>query len=182
MPRFALAIWLGLLAAACALQPPAGEPLSGQGAFELVGRVAVRYGAESVTGRIQWRHGPGEDELLITSPVGQGVARIQRRENGYELVTSDDKRYSAPDAEALTQAVLGWRMPLAGLPHWIRGQARAGSPAALRRDQHERLVELRQDDWRIEYQEYEGARPARLKLSRENVEIRMVIDQWRAAP
>ena len=46
--------------------------------FELAGRIAVRYRNEAVSGNIAWRHARDGDELLITSPLGQGVARIVR--------------------------------------------------------------------------------------------------------
>jgi len=42
------------------------------------------------------------DELLITSRVGQGIARITREGDRFALVTGDRKEYSAADAESLT--------------------------------------------------------------------------------
>jgi len=182
VPRFALVLWLGAFAAACAILPPgeAPGPVSPE-SFELTGRVAVRFGEKSATGRIQWRHAAAGDDMLITSPLGQGLARIQRRADEFELVTADEKRYTASDAEALTEAVLGWRLPLAGLPDWVQARAHPGSPARYRRDDRDRLLELDQDDWRIEYQDYEGERPFKLRLIREGLEIRLVVDQWQAA-
>jgi outer membrane lipoprotein LolB len=146
--------------------------------FELVGRVAVRYGSEGASGRIAWRHSPASDELLITSPLGQGIARITRRGGEVKLVTADQKEYEASDAESLTERVLGWRLPLAGLPDWVQGRADPARAAEVTRDARARLSELRQDDWRVEYQEYEGARPSKLRISRADLEIRLVVDQW----
>lgn len=181
MPRSALVLCLGAFAAACALLPlgEAPGPVSPE-YFELTARVAVRFGEKSATGRIQWRHAAAGDDMLITTPLGQGIARIQRRADEFELVTADNKRYVASDAEALTDAVLGWRLPLAGLSDWVRARARSGIPARSLRDDGNRLVELDQDDWRIEYQDYEGERPSRLRLIRDGLEIRMVVDQWQA--
>jgi len=147
-------------------------------AFELNGRVAVRHGNEAASGRIIWRHGPSTDDLLITSPVGQGLAKITRRGGQFILVTADQKEYRAGDAESLTENVLGWRLPLAGLPDWIQGRAYAAGTAEVVHDQRSRLSELRQDDWRIEYQEYEGERPSKLRLTRQGLEIRLVVDEW----
>jgi outer membrane lipoprotein LolB len=146
--------------------------------FELVGRVAVRYGSEGASGRIEWRHSFTDDELLITSPLGQGIARLTRYGTEVKLVTADQKEYAASDAESLTESVLGWRLPLAGLPDWVQGRADPARPAQLARDVQSRLSELIQDDWRVEYQEYDGARPSKLRLSRADLEIRLVVDEW----
>jgi len=39
-------------------------------------------------------------------------------------------------------------------------------------------MEIRQDGWRVAYDEFRGGRPFRMRLSREDLEIRMVVDQW----
>jgi outer membrane lipoprotein LolB len=146
--------------------------------FDLVGRVAVRYGSDGASGRIAWRHRSDADELLITSPLGQGIARVTRRGGDVKLVAADQKEYGASDAESLTERVLGWRLPLSGLPDWVQGRADPARPARLAHDAQSRLSELFQDDWRVEYQEYEGARPSKLRISRADLEIRLVVDQW----
>jgi outer membrane lipoprotein LolB len=173
--RFALVHAVAVLAGACAVLPVPAP--SAAGGFELSGRVAVRYGKEGVSGRVFWRHSNDSDDLLITSPLGQGVARVSRSGGEARLVTGEGGEYHAADAESLTEGVLGWRLPLAGLPDWVQARASPGRPAELHHDGAGRLLDLRQDDWRIEYQEYEGERPSRLRLSREDIEIRLVIDR-----
>jgi outer membrane biogenesis lipoprotein LolB len=39
-------------------------------------------------------------------------------------------------------------------------------------------MELRQDGWKVAYEEYRDGRPFRMKLSREGIEIRLVVDRW----
>ena len=72
-------VLLSALFAGCAslsLERDAGTARDG---FELFGRVAVRYGSDGASGRIAWRHSRAADELLVTSALGQGMARITRR-------------------------------------------------------------------------------------------------------
>jgi outer membrane lipoprotein LolB len=153
--------------------------------FELAGRVAVRYegkaGTESATGRVQWRHSDAADDLLVTNPLGQGVARILRGADGVRLETSDGRTYRAPDAEALTQEVLGWRLPLNGLADWMRGRPRPGSSADVQPGEDGRPFSIRQDGWNVEYEEYAGNRPARMRLTHPNVEIRLVVESMNDA-
>ena len=164
-------------------QQPAPVALVGE-AFYLSGRVSVKYGAEAASGKITWQHDAASDDLLFSTPLGQGVARIVRRDALVSLTTSDQKVYQAGDVETLTERVLGWRLPLAGLPDWVRGRAAPGAPAQSRLDSAQRLAELRQSGWQVEFLDYkvDTGLPARLRLSREDVEIRLAIDAWRAAP
>jgi outer membrane lipoprotein LolB len=164
-----------VLVAACAQLPsrPATESLGG---FELTGRVAVRHGGESANGRVQWRHSDADDDLLITNPLGQGVARIERTGSEVTLTTSDGRRASAADAASLTEEVLGWRLPLEGLPDWVRGRPREGAPAQVQRNDAGQLSSLSQDGWQIEYEDYEQGRPSRLRLSYPGVELRLAVE------
>ena len=36
-------------------------------------RIGMRFGKEAASGQLAWRHGPEQDHLLITSPLGQGA-------------------------------------------------------------------------------------------------------------
>ena len=157
--------WLAaaLLMAGCAqveIRPPQG-PLD----FDLAGRIAARYGAESFTGNVSWRHARGGDEMLISTPFGQGVARIVRQGEAVLLTTADGKEHRANDAEDLTERVLGFRVPIVGLADWVQGRP---SP------------ELEARGWKIEYQERdEQRRPTRLRLTYQGIELRLAVMQWR---
>ncbi len=175
MVRYALGFAAAALLAACAALPEP-SPLS-PGGFELSGRVAIRYAKEAASGGIFWRHSDDADEILITSPLGQGIARINRERDQYRLVTGDNKSYRAADAESLTEQALGWPLPLAGLPDWVRGRASPGRPAETRGEAGGDL-ELRQDGWHVVYEEFREGRPIRLRISRADLEIRLVVDRW----
>ena len=94
------------------------------------------------------------------------------------LETADARQYQAADAELLTQQVLGWRLPLSGLPDWLRGRAAPGDTAQTSTGADGQLLELRQDAWRIEYQDYREGRPVRIRLTRPDLEMRLIVDSW----
>jgi outer membrane lipoprotein LolB len=172
------AAWLaaGLLAA-CAqvpLKPPAGAV-----DFDLGGRIAARYAKEAFTGNLNWRHAATGDDLILSTPFGQGVARIVREGDAVELTTSDNKSYRAPDAESLTERTLGFRLPLEGLADWVQGRPSPDSLADVRKGPDGRIQLIEQRGWKIEYQEYEGGRPYRMRLTYPDVELRLAISQWR---
>ena len=169
-----------LLLAACATP---SFTLPEQGAeFELSGRIAVKYRNEATTGNIAWRHGALSDELLLTSPLGQGIARIARAGSMVTLTMQDGRELRAADAESLTEQALGFRLPLAGLADWVRGRAAAKpalEPTRESRDAAGRLAELEQSGWKILYLEYAVALPSRLTLTYPGLELRLAISEWK---
>jgi outer membrane lipoprotein LolB len=171
-----VAVVAALLGAGCAELPRA--PAEGV-AFELVGRFAVRYRNEAASGGLAWQHGAARDEVLLSSPFGQGLARITREGDGVILVTGDNKRYAAADAETLTEEVLGFRLPLRGLADWVRARPATDAPAQAEYAQDGRLLSLEQHGWRIEYTGYEGARPKVMKLNYPGLELRLAISEWK---
>ena len=154
---------LALLAAGCAqveLRPDLRNL-----EFELSGRLAASTRAESFTGNLNWRHARSADELLISTPFGQGVARILRQDDTVMLETADRREYRAADAESLTERVLGFRLPLIGLADWVRGKP---SPAPEARG------------WSIEYQEYDAERrPILMRLTYPGIELRLAVSEWK---
>jgi len=174
------ALWaaaLLLLACACA-QVELRPPESGV-EFDLLGRIAARYADDAFTGNLHWRHASSGDDMLISTPLGQGVARIVREGDAVEMTTAEQKRYRAPDAESLTERVLGFRLPLEGLADWVQGRASADSPARVEKDADGRAHVIEQRGWRIEYQRYEANRPALMTLGYQGVELRLAISEWR---
>jgi outer membrane lipoprotein LolB len=150
--------------------------------FEIAGRIAVRYRDDAGSGNIAWRHGARTDEMLLTTPFGQGIARLARAGDEITLTTPDGRELRAADAESLTEQVLGFRVPLVGLADWVRGRAAAApapAPTHERRDAAGLLAELDQSGWRIRYLEYADARPARLTLSFPGLELRLAISEWK---
>ena len=147
--------------AACAQLQTAGE----KSLFELNGRIAARYGQESFSGNVAWRHAERFDEMLLSTPLGQGVARIVREGDAIILTTAEPKEYRARDAEALTEQVLGFRVPLEGLAHWVLGQ-----PAP----------QLEARGWKVEYQDRDAdGRPTRLRVTYPGIELRLAISEWK---
>ena len=121
------------------------------------------------------------DELLLLTPLGQGVARILSRP-GEARLTAGESQHAAPDAETLTEQLLGWRLPLSGLAWWALGSNAPGSASRVELDAGGRIARLTQDGWDIEYLRYvavEGRElPGSLEARRPGLEIRLSVDQW----
>lgn len=184
-----LPILIAALLAGCAELPgfrPAPPPLATAAAptaFRLDGRVSVRAGEESFSGGMTWHHAKQGQELLLSTPLGQGVAQLRGDAQGVELSDSEGRIHKAADAETLVQQTLGWTLPLKGLASWVVGTPRPDAPHAAEADAAGRLAVLNQDGWRIEFSRYApvGAYvlPGKLIARRDgDLEIRLVVDQW----
>jgi len=174
------------LCACAALPPPEPRPLRNDiSRFSLTGRVAVRNGDESFTARIEWRHGDGTDRILLTSPLGQGLAELNADASGAHLETADRKSFAAPDLEGLSEQVFGAALPLASLPRWVVGQV-WNAVEALQIDRQGRPQSFSDRGWRVAYLDYEAdtadALPALIQLRRDDLDLKLRIDQWNLAP
>lgn len=178
------AVLLLALAAGCTTTPPispaaATVPLSAS--WTLQGRIGIQTDEQSLSGNIRWQHRPDRDEVLMTSPLGQGVARIVRDAEGVQLELPNQPLRRAPDAESLTHEALGYALPVSGLVWWVQGRPDPASDFEARHAAAGRLAQLRQDGWVIDYLQYAAdARPRKLVVARDGLEIRLVADSWQA--
>jgi len=182
MRRGIAAALLALVVGGCAALPPAPpavlEPPY-QANWTLMGRIGVQSGEQSLSGQIHWQHRVESDEVLMTSPLGQGVARIVRDAEGVVLEVPNQPPRRAPDAESLTREALGYALPVAGLTWWVQGRPDPGSAFESTQDASGRIAQLRQNGWVIDYLQYAAdARPRRIVVTREELQIRLVADSW----
>lgn len=186
--RRATLLAAALALAGCATLPPPGvaPPPAPPPVFELEGRVGVIHDGQGFSGGVRWSHDRGDDELWLTSPLGQAVARVTGRPGQVTLVTADRQTFQAADAARLTRDALGWELPLAGLRYWVAGFPEPGRAATTRYGESGRLERLLQDGWRIDYTEFAEAGghalPRSLVAVRDGLEIRLTVDRWQLAP
>ncbi|HEX7972682.1 MAG TPA: lipoprotein insertase outer membrane protein LolB [Thiobacillus sp.] len=184
MRTFTVTALLALLLGGCVSVPAvprgsAASALSPQ--WVLQGRIGVQNGEQSLSGQIRWRHRTDADELLLTSPLGQGVARIVRDVDGVTLEVPDQSVRHAADADTLTRDALGYELPMAGLTWWVQARPDPARVFEATHDAAGRLTQLRQDGWVIDYLQYAAdtpTRPRKLVVTRQGLEIRLVADSW----
>jgi outer membrane lipoprotein LolB len=182
-----------LLLTGCASAPSTSQPqpvarpaifdssASAQNPFVLIGRISVKLDGKRSSANIRWTHSAETDEILLLGPLGQTVARIHNDELEFILDTAE-KRYTAQSTEELTQQVLGWRLPMAGLRYWVLALPEPKSKVSIKRNENGQISILQQDGWNIHYTRYAAqtpdSLPLRISLQREEMELQLLIDEW----
>jgi outer membrane lipoprotein LolB len=157
---------LALMVAGCTINPPLPTRPSTDAiaAFTFSGRIAVRQGETRHYAKLDWRHDSAGDEILLTTPLGQGVAEITRDASGAHLMLADQRRFFAPDWSELSAEVFGFRLPLRASARWLLGEV------------------ADTEGWRISVVERESAAPDALptviELERDDIAVRLKIDEW----
>jgi outer membrane lipoprotein LolB len=151
--------------------------------FEAAGRLTVRHGVDALAANFHWHHDGDRDELDLSSPLGQTIARLSGGPGGVALRTTDGRVATAADWPELTARALDWALPVGGLAFWIQGVPRFGAPFAFEPAADGAPSVLRQDGWTIVYQAFAPdpagvSRPARMTLSYPDVEMRLAVDTW----
>ena len=190
--RLALLLASGLLAA-CAGIPPgtpqAALPARDQvGDFALEARFALRVSLpdrkpENSGGRLSWVHKIGDDRILISNPLGVGLAEINTGPTRSRLRTGDGQDFESTDPDELIEQVTGQRLPVRQLPEWLLGR---GDPARTVTDASGRPLRLDEAGWQIDYAYTDsapGALPERVTLRRDKeIELLLRIEEWIVAP
>lgn len=172
------AVLAAVLLAGCASVGPQ-RAVETAPAFELAGRIVVRYQDRGFSSSLRWKQAGGRDDIWLTAPLGQTIAHLEADANGATLTASDQKQYRAGSIESLTKSAFGWRFPVDGLRYWVFGEPVPGaSPAEIERDDGRRIARLKHDDWQIafNYPTPEATRPSRLDIAGNDAQIRLAID------
>jgi outer membrane lipoprotein LolB len=176
-----------LVLAACASVSPQApvdvDVAASSTPFELNGRLSARRGSEGGAATFAWRHDAVRDEVDLSTPLGQTLARLSGDARGVKAQWPDGRTLEARDWDELTQRTIGVAIPVRGLSAWVRGRAREGSASSAERDAQGRVSLLRQDGWEILYTYPDDAarRANRLTLRYPGVEateVRLVLDRW----
>lgn len=190
--RLATSLLLAALLSACAATPgpdgtttPWGERLRLLGAvqqWQARGKLALRNGDQAETANLLWRQAGTTSDLQLSGPLGMSATRIHSDGALLEIQRGEEIRVLDISSPEAIVASTGWDLPLAALPHWMKGLPQPGSePAALEVEQ-DLLRSLEQDGWRVEFQDYgrfgRYTLPTRLKAERGATSARLLIRHW----
>lgn len=139
---------------------------------------------DAVSGRFYVEVRGERRSIDLATPLGTTVARVEVGPDGARATGPGLQDVHGADADALTEQLLGWRLPVSGLADWIEGRPAPGRPARVERE-GARPVLIEQDGWTVRLAEtFAGTtRPRILVLERPasplapGVVLRLVVDE-----
>ncbi len=199
LPRLAskrlvlLAFFAGLLAG-CASLPQPGPA----GGFVLRGKLGVVDARDSFSARFLWQQRDDEFAIELWGPLGQGRVNLTGRDGIIALREGDGTVIDSGPPDDVMRRHLGWSLPMAVLPAWVRGGPAPGHRVSGRVvDEDGRLTGFRQLGWTVELERFrpvEGGRvpvsagpgpaapeavlPHRITASRGEYRVRLAVSDW----
>ncbi len=157
------------------------------GQWSLSGRIALDADGQQWHANVRWKERNGDYDIQFFGPFGRDAGRLRGDEAGVDLRTSDGEYYNAPDPDRLVREVLGYRLPVSGLRHWILGLPAPGAASERSFDARGRLTLLEQSGWQVQYQRYRESvspsLPDRLELHYgQEIRLRLLVDAWTLEP
>jgi len=163
------------------------QTMSRMQTWSMGGRSALRFKGNAWTFGLNWvQRNRQQYSLQIRNPITGTVVGILDQSVGRATLKSRGKVSTGPDAERLLQQELGVKMPVNGMPYWIRGVMAPQYPVGqVVLDAKGRPKKIVQAGWVMEYFNYRGlgfdALPGKVNISRkqEQVNVRILAKQWK---
>jgi len=183
---------------ACAVRPPAPHVTGEWQAIEawqaapmpsdwlLDGRVSMTAEDQSATVSIRWHEMADGYQIDLRGALGAGRVRVTGEEGQAVLATADGQRHSAGSPAELMQAVTGYDLPVEFLRWWVVGQPVPWLDGRVRVDEAGRALAMQQAGWDVRYDDYQLADdhplPGRIAVSRNDIGVRLAVQQWDIQP
>jgi outer membrane lipoprotein LolB len=148
----------------------------------LQGRLGVSDGKDGGSGSFSWTQNGDRYEFVLRAPITGKSFRLSGDAGGALLEGLEPGPLRGPDAEALMRKALGWEVPLRDLRAWVLGLRADSGPAELDFGADRLPSLLQQDDWTVDYREWDTARtpplPTKVYAERPPYKVKLSIESW----
>ncbi len=154
--------------------------------WELQGRVGIVNGKDGGSGSMDWKQRGGVMDFSFRGPFGAGSLEVRGDSSALWVRSSRGDNFVSTEPEQDFAERLHVPLPVLSMRYWLLGLPDPGTPFTKTVDARGHLVTLSQRDWRVDYQDYASfdgyELPTRLLIQRDQVRIKVVINQWQVGP
>lgn len=155
-------------------------------AWDMSGRAALRFRGDGWTFGLNWlQKNKQAYTLQIKNPVTGTVMGLLEQSPGRATLRTQGQVHTGADAERLLEQQMRVKMPVNGMPYWIRGVMAPQYPVGqVKLDPQGRPTQIIQSGWVIDYSGYQGsgfdAFPTKVNIARaqDQVNVRVLPRQW----
>ncbi|MBV1878894.1 MAG: lipoprotein insertase outer membrane protein LolB [Pseudomonadales bacterium] len=140
--------------------------------WHMQGRVGIRMPTETLSFSINWRQELENFDIRLSATLGIPVAHLVGGPGGVVLKMPGKAEVSAAGAAELLKQHTNLDFPVEYLRYWVRGKP---APNHAYQTQQDRLA---QASWVIDYLDFDGPLPKRLRLNNGQIVINLVVSRW----
>jgi len=143
--------------------------------WAMQGRILIKS-KDVLSANIQWQHDNEKDRLRLFGALGLGAVLIELDERQIMLDTGQGDVQISQDIDAFIARQIGFVVPLTALRRWVVGAYLRDVPVLQQSQGFQQL------GWSVKYNEYMqtpiGVMPRKIKISKDNIKLKLVVDQW----
>lgn len=155
--------------------------------WDMNGRAALRFRGDAWTFGLGWlQKNKQQYTLQIKNPVTGTIIGLLEQSPGKAVLRSQGRVHTGIDAERLLEQKMRVKMPVNGMPYWIRGVMAPQYPKGqVKLDGQGRPTQIIQSGWVIDYANYQGngyaAMPGKVDITRaeDKVKVKVLTKQWK---
>lgn len=142
------------------------------------GSLAVQTAEKGWSASFDWQQRYQYYRLSIFGPLGANRMLLSGNSR-HAVLESAGRIEEATDAEMLLKKRLGWYLPVNSLHYWVQGSPAPGAPHKILHNAAGEIIEINQQGWDIQYQEYNNSGlPTLIELYYGKLRIRIAIREW----
>ncbi|UOO83255.1 outer membrane lipoprotein LolB [Uruburuella testudinis] len=151
------------------------QPQADMADFAAQGRLAVKMNEKGSYANFDWTYQNNVQTINVNTPLGNTLGQLCQDRRGVLAVDSKGQVYQAGSAEALSEQLLGFALPVQYLNVWANGQWVRNAPHQVLPDGR-----LQQFEWTISRTLKADGSPRILLLESPKLSLRLVFDQMAA--
>jgi len=191
---------LTLLLNACSFMPGPSEPesaptkpwelrikqLNALQHWEISGKIGVKTAEESQSAVInRWQQSGAHFEIdLSSSLLGLGNVKLEGSEQYLIITEAGEQPVFSSDPENLLFQQTHWQLPIQSLPYWAKGIPAPESVSSYQLDEANRLTQMEQSGWTIQYPKYQFVNgfnlPGKIVMTQGLNKITLIIKSWQS--
>lgn len=156
--------------------------------WTLTGKLAIFLESDRQSANIYWQQQGDDYSIQLTTFIGTRILQVTKNEQGVEIINNDDEVFTGQDANTLIKQLSpGLDLPIAALQQWIKGNPANASYQLNDQQQVSELVGLdaSQNLWEVDFQQYQvfsgTVLPTKVNLKRDDIRVKIAINQWKVA-
>ena len=141
-------------------------------AFNASGRLSVKIGDQGQVAHFDWTRQDNVETFDVNTPIGTTVGQLCQDSEGVLAMDNQNHQYTAPNAEILSEQLLGYTLPVQYLGVWMNGEWVKDIPYKINTD-----GSLQQLGWNISRESDTDGLVRIISLSNAHLTLRLAFSQ-----